>query len=1045
MHPFWKPFFIDTPGLIDSSWRRIDLILNSECSYQWRNDPPPDVVTRPFWHKPPFWFFAVTVLFVSFGPTWDGLCATAPKHMDVLRQDLAWVVIIGSLVLAYFAGRGLINIVDHRFKTLTERNELTRYRRVMIIVIAAIEVLALIGVGVGLGYYLHLPADTACGVSDWSGVAIWRLVLCALAIGTFAVISGFRFVTVQWLVVIQAAIVSAVAAIQWFVLATADGKEAADLPYRHVFEFWAPCIVATLIFAPCIAQRVFAAGEGVGAASGRLRELLKGQELFVRPQEPDSSWRRIFHAVVYGPAYHPLHLLLLPSLVTLVAAAEWLNFLVAIASGISFMLLVWGNVYSRWQQLNTYIERWFLRGTPLLISLLVILVAILRVAQVNYVSAILDAAPFGTVFGFIMMNYVLFWLVEYWVNRVAAVQILDVLGETVEDEVAIRYEPTFPVPHVPANEEVQVVRQGRLLLSHDTGRFIVVGAIGSLGDPPPPPPQAGQEHGPQPAQQQGVPAHAPPRTAFQSYYLMELVTLLGDSTGRLQNHEAATEINQRTGTYFFWMNLMTVAVTVAFAYLFLQTYFGSNAADPVVNAQAAPPLQQTVDLRDLLIQRPGLRPAVVVVGSGGGTRAALYTASVLNGLHRLGVDRDIVLLSGVSGGGLALAYFAAHRDELLKQSLSSPGPCSDDAWGCFIEGVTKPFIEDVLNGAMEWRLFGTVALSELLVESFERKLFTSRLGSATWPALILNTTIVSHPAEDSDLLTGTLEPASDCGEAERTFKLMSGGRLIFTNLRDTEGFPQRQSAIPDVRLPFQIVRDPDVPLAAAAALNANFPPVFPNGRVRIHSNVPEPCKNRSYYVTDGGMVENLGLVSALYALKSALDKIPADTAVRPIHVVIAEASAASYDYSQDRGLASLFGESKERLTGGLTGQLIDEIRLPRPDHAKAEIDFHYLVLPLAFRARGGMGTHWLYSKQYTLHDPRPRETSWLHPAATSTVKRKDVEALWLALHDPDKSFCTDYAFPKDSSRATVQKWICGPDQHELHLKEWGGFVKAMRQ
>src|SRR6202008_562821 len=102
----------------------------------------------------------------------------------------------------------------------------------------------------------------------------------------------------------------------------------------------------------------------------------------------------------------------------------------------------------------------------------------------------------------------------------------------------------------------------------------------------------------------------------------------------------------------------------------------------------------------------------------GEPRAALYTASVLNGLHRLGVDRDIVLLSGVSGGGAALAFFAGNHDALTgPHAGQATKDCPDGQWGCFNTSVTKPFIEDVLNGATEWRLFRRTALSQLLVES----------------------------------------------------------------------------------------------------------------------------------------------------------------------------------------------------------------------------------------------------------------------------------------------------------------------------------------
>jgi hypothetical protein len=174
-------------------------------------------------------------------------------------------------------------------------------------------------------------------------------------------------------------------------------------------------------------------------------------------------------------------------------------------------------------------------------------------------------------------------------------------------------------------------------------------------------------------------------------------------------------------------------------------------------------------------------------------------------------------------------------------------------------------------------------------------------------------------------------------------------------------------------------------------------------------------------VTDGGAEENLGLISALYALESALDKIPGGVRIRPIHLVIAEASAVAYDYSQDRGLSAIIGGSSERMAAGLTNALIEKIRkqLQRLNGAKATIEFHYLGLPLAFRARGGFGTHWMYAKEYYLNDPRPRTTSWLNffPFALlregkAAIYREDLEKLWLALHNPEEFFC-EHRFEED--------------------------------
>src|SRR5262249_14310113 len=91
----------------------------------------------------------------------------------------------------------------------------------------------------------------------------------------------------------------------------------------------------------------------------------------------------------------------------------------------------------------------------------------------------------------------------------------------------------------------------------------------------------------------------------------------------------------------------------------------TNTVEPIV--QASQPATESVpaDLKTLLSQQaPHKRPAIIVATSGGGTRAALFTASALQGLAKLGISRDIVLLSGVSGGGVAAAYFYAHQQDL---------------------------------------------------------------------------------------------------------------------------------------------------------------------------------------------------------------------------------------------------------------------------------------------------------------------------------------------------------------------------------------------
>jgi hypothetical protein len=1058
-----KIFFLDVPSLIDSTWRHIDFRANAERYYvPGAGDIAPragDIAPRPFWKTPPFWVFAILVFFVSYGPTWTGLCATAPELVVKLSRWALGLVIAGlALFLAYRFRQQPSDVVTRHFDRLSQHDErISPLRKEVVILGARFVALVLLALALSAaGYVAGLGLDPfTCAVEGGNRQAFVRFALCiGVVVGIAALAS--RPVSTTRLLCAQVAAIIVVALVQWFLLAQSSTREISDLPYRHVFAFWAPSILAVLLLAPVLVKVMFplaarppADPYGLQTESKRFKEWLPKTELFANRVEPVLIWRRLFFAVIYGPFYHLLHLLLIPAWVALVVPPKWLYLSVFLALMFSTLLLVWGNVAARWDEMNVHIERLFLRGAPLLVSVLVIVLAILRVLQFDYISTILDALPFGTIFGTVVMTYLLFWFVEYWMNRVLAVRLLRVLGSD-QDELSVVYSRATPIA-----ADIRVSPEGRFVVSHGMGRFMAVGTW------------------PPPAQQRAGLARQPD-VAFNSFYFRELFSRLGEQARTADERGYPMDIERRSGNYFFCLNIAMLAVTGLFiGYYAVNHLFLHNGIDPVLTTRASPTATGSADLAALLTQdphQPG-RPAIVVVGSGGGTRAALYTATVLRGLHGLGVDRDIVLLSGVSGGGVALAYFAANRNELVGQKQDDSSPCSENpsaklrtgsAWNCFEKSMTEPFIEDVLNGAIEWRVFSRTALTKLLVESFERRLFDDRtLGSISAPALILNSAIVSHPADDSDLLRRTLDKAPEqavdgprCGEAERTYKLMSGGRLVFTNVRDTQKFPKGPPRVADVQLLYQIMQDASVPLATAAALNANFPPVFPSARVRVENGDGGPCRFKDYYVTDGGAVENLGLISALYALQSAIDQMPPDSQVRPIHVVLAEASAVSYDYGQDRGFSAIEA-SRERLAGGLTGTLIAELerQLAEREMASPKLEFHYLGLPLAFRARGGFGTNWMYAKEYHLNDPRPRSRPWLNFLPTALLRDQKaaidqaaLRELWRALHNPDAPFC-DQKFKSDAEK--VQKWICGspssdPNGRDLQMEEWQKLVAQMR-
>ncbi|HUI63021.1 MAG TPA: hypothetical protein VLX90_22525, partial [Steroidobacteraceae bacterium] len=133
-------------------------------------------------------------------------------------------------------------------------------------------------------------------------------------------------------------------------------------------------------------------------------------------KDPPVEGLRVTAALVNGVGGHPLQALLLPALVAVSFPTDGLLSYTAGAFAIGTALLAYGSLSTRWQQLVVYIDRWFLVGTPLPVSVAAIVLAALRLLDVQYVSTLLDAAPFGTVFRTLIMLYVAAWFFEYWLN-----------------------------------------------------------------------------------------------------------------------------------------------------------------------------------------------------------------------------------------------------------------------------------------------------------------------------------------------------------------------------------------------------------------------------------------------------------------------------------------------------------------------------------------------------------------------------------------------------------------------------------------------------
>jgi hypothetical protein len=1099
--PLRRALFQDVPYILDSLWRWGEFRANRLGSVGFED--PHDFSLRPAWLSGAFFLYVLMCLFAVLGPTWDALCAfrgfefanSVRTLTSALLYLLAiWVFVkVLNLVAHHLARRAEI-LTEGRvsqqppaqgtggerrfrhFRVAVDRRaeahvgNLTRLFRAlprlarrdagaMLVGLFALMFGALLVVApvaaMAYGFQYGETDPMSCARADDPALVIAQFVaLLALIGGGWFLWRGFAPRHAFRTCVVLTVWLTLVLGVLWRWFTPAHPSEAAGGFYPHIYVLFIAALMAVALFSRLLAHIMFS-----GFAAGPvIRETIVKQDLLHDERTPpDVSNLRLLSALINGVTSHPLHFLLLPAFVGFMAPSDWLDLLVPLFALVSVVLLMYGSLSSRWEQMLVYVRRWFLVGTPLVMSIAVILLSILRLLDVTYVSTVLDATPVGVLFIFIVMMYVAFWFFEYWINRWAGEELLEILGA---DRAA---NPDYvPWSFQPGAHPPWASPLGRVIALHGTGRFVAQGWF---------------------ERRQRAPHESPREHAFTTYGMVEIFDALG--SGHEKGEDFAHDIRRRVNLYFTLINFLIVAMAVGL-FLWHLNWSRPLAVEPMVRATAILPEQVSdSQLRAaasrsgdalatrLLAQAGAQRPSIVVAASGGGTRAAVYTAVALEGMAQIDRARDVVLLSGVSGGGVAAAVFASRFEALRAanprdESVEKPGP-----WMKYVAAVSQPFIQDVLEGAGEVRISGSASLGVLLQESLERRAFAPEMtridtfAGLSSPGLILNTAISGHPYDDSELLEGRVAaPGQSCESQSRPYANLAGGRLIFTNLDNLSGFPEPATHAPDMWLPYRIVNDGSVKLSSAAALTANFPPVFSNARVRLITRANTECNAQSYFVTDGGATENLGLVSALFALRGTLAQLPPDTQLGDIHVLALEASAIDYDYRDDRGVGAATGGSKERINAGLTQALLKEVGALVALRG-ASLRVHYLPLPVAFRSRGGFGTHWMFARNVRVTNPllaaAPdwKDSLWAPFEDHVDLSRNEVMVTWRALFDPREPLCARAeAIRKDARVAPVfwtpdvqqvSRWVCGHDDRratpallpDYQVEAWGTVVREL--
>ncbi|MBS7777716.1 patatin-like phospholipase family protein [Acidovorax sp. CCYZU-2555] len=245
--------------------------------------------------------------------------------------------------------------------------------------------------------------------------------------------------------------------------------------------------------------------------------------------------------------------------------------------------------------------------------------------------------------------------------------------------------------------------------------------------------------------------------------------------------------------------------------------------------------------------------------SGGGSRAANYSAAVMRELDRLGILQHVTTISSVSGGSLTAAYYASRSNSDLR--LRHPQQFWDAARDDLSKDFRSAFIGKLLRpDNFVASLLGPVGRSDLMAQVFDEQIFRGlRYGDLgrMGPGLIVNATAIND-------LHGVLDK-SRCTNRRSYAQSIRWESVSFTQTFFNECLHSNLGAYP---------------LSHAVAASAAFPGLFssvPLARFGLNERADRFVAQEYLHVIDGGSSDNLGidgLLSAWAARSRNPDEVP---------------------------------------------------------------------------------------------------------------------------------------------------------------------------
>ncbi|HVG62731.1 MAG TPA: hypothetical protein VNA24_29465, partial [Hyalangium sp.] len=205
------------------------------------------------------------------------------------------------------------------------------------------------------------------------------------------------------------------------------GKAADNQLYVHAFF---PLMLVPLTV---VLMAIWLAGKlmrGRGQEWELFRTMRLQAKLFRRPDHVAIRRRTMVQAGVMMLVGRPMHILVIPALFALLLPREWLEgWLILLITLVWMSLLIAGETSPRLSGTLRVVTYLFLRGGGRVVSWLMIALAAGRLLDVQYVSTVLDNASKWTILQLLLTVYVIFWWVDYWLNRLLLDQLLHVLGK----------------------------------------------------------------------------------------------------------------------------------------------------------------------------------------------------------------------------------------------------------------------------------------------------------------------------------------------------------------------------------------------------------------------------------------------------------------------------------------------------------------------------------------------------------------------------------------------------------------------------------------